>query len=288
MSRNNDERRSAKQAGATQTPPQAMMAPQQEQGFNFVIPTEIVDLPSKGEFYSDGHPLCGADTLEIRHMTAKDEDILTSKSLLKKGVAIDRLLKSVIVDKKIDPNSLLVGDRNALLMAVRTTGYGSEYKTDVSCPNCSARNQFTFDIAEAVSTFPDLDLLQDLEVERTENGTFLLELQKTRVNVELRLLNGHDEKKLTAKMQQRKKSKLPESNSTEQFRMIIASVNGDPNPSAISQLINVMPALDSRYLRSVYKNLNPNIDLTQDFYCEECDFEGSMEVPFTTDFLWPK
>jgi len=286
MSRNNDQRSGAKSNSANPATPAVLTS--QKQTFNFVMPTELVDLPSKGEFYPEGHPCHGRDTIEIRHMTAKDEDILTSKSLLKKGLAVNRLLKSVIVDKSIDPSGLLVGDRNALLVAVRSTGYGTDYKTNVLCPNCASRNSFSFDISSPEIAFPSDELLSELGASKTAAGTFTLDLPKTNVTVEIRLLDGYDEIKLADRIKQRKKTNLPESNSTEQFRLIIVSVNGDDSKNTINQFINVMPAMDSRYLRLVYKKLNPNIDLTQDFSCGECDFEGPMEVPFTADFLWPK
>ena len=287
MSRNNDERLGSgvkHQDSGFPLPPST----EANSTFSYVVPTEFVDLPSRGEFYPEDHPLCGKDSVEIRYMTAKDEDILTSKALLKKGVAIDRLLKNVLIDKNINPDSMLVGDRNALLVAIRVTGYGAEYKTDVACPNCGTRNSFAFDITEPEVTTLDLDLLNELGVDRTNRDTFIIELPRSKASVEVRLINGTDEKKLAARIKQRKKSKLPESNATEQFRLMIVSVNGDTNNSAITKLINIMPAIDSRYLRGVYKKLNPNIDLTQEFFCEECDFEGPMEVPFTSDFLWPK
>ena len=286
MSRNNDQRSGAKKKSTT---PAAIAAPSsQNQPFSFVVPTELVDLPSKGEFYPEGHPLHGKDVIEIRHMTAKDEDILTSKSLLKKGVAIDKLLKSVIVDKSIDPNSLLVGDKNALLVATRASGYGVEYKTDVQCPNCGTRNRFEFNISDPQVFSPSDEFFEEENIERGPDGTFVLDLPRSKVCVTIRLLNGYDEKKLAERIKQRRKARMPESNATEQFRLIITAVNGDESKSSINQFISMMPALDSKYLRSLYKRLNPNIDLTQEFCCSECDFEGPMEVPFTADFLWPK
>ena len=105
------------------------------------IPTEIVELPSKGALYPPDHPLHGEETIEIKYMTAKEEDILTSQSLLRKGLAVERLLKSVVVDKRIDPKSLLVGDRNAVLYATRITGYGAEYPARVTCGNCTAKGR---------------------------------------------------------------------------------------------------------------------------------------------------
>jgi hypothetical protein len=111
----------------------------QTAGLQFVSPTEFVDLPSGGKFYPEGHPLHGKDTLEIKFMTAKEEDILTSKSLLKKGVAIDRMLQNLIVDNNVKLDYLLSGDKNAILIVSRISGYGSEYAVRLSCPACSQK-----------------------------------------------------------------------------------------------------------------------------------------------------
>ena len=104
--------------------------PQMPNPMDFVTPTEIVDLPSMGS-YPEGHPLCGKETIEIKHMTAKDEDILTNRSMLKKGIAIDRLLQNILKDKSIDARTLYVGDRNAILIHARASAYGQDYKTKI-------------------------------------------------------------------------------------------------------------------------------------------------------------
>ena len=100
--------------------------------FSFVVPTEFVELPSKGRFYSENHPLHNQETIEIKQMTAREEDILTSRSLLKKGVAVERVLHSLMIDKRVDPGSLIVGDRNAIIIAARVSGYGHEYTTNIN------------------------------------------------------------------------------------------------------------------------------------------------------------
>ena len=130
MSRNNQGRTGAPKrpepADVPVTPPAG--------GFSFATPTEFVELPTQGKYYPEGHPLHGEESIEIRYMTAKDEDILTSETLLKKGLAIERLLQSVIVNKAIDVNTLYVGDKNAILIAARITGYGNQYTTRTLCP----------------------------------------------------------------------------------------------------------------------------------------------------------
>lgn len=253
--------------------------------FNFVTPTEFVDLPSQGKLYPEGHILRNVDSVEIKYMTAKEEDILTSKSLLKKGKAIDRFLKSVVVDKRINIDDMFVGDRASLLVAARATGYGTEYNTSVVCPACTERTDWTFDLTEANTVGPD-NIHGDATL--TENGTIVVNLPKLGVNVECRFLNGHDEKRLAKSAEMKKKNRLQETQLTDTFRSFIVSVNGNTDKNIINQLIFNMPALDSRHLRTVYASSTPNVDLTQDFNCDHCGYEGSMEVPFTTDFLWPK
>ena len=124
-------RDNSKRVGAAAQP-----APEQTQTLDFSTPTELVDLPSKGRFYPEGHPLHGQETVEIKFMTAKDEDILTSPSLLKKGIAIDRLIQNVILNKNINVSTLLSGDKSAIMIASRINGFGAEYKTKVVCPSC--------------------------------------------------------------------------------------------------------------------------------------------------------
>ena len=146
------------------------VAPQNDIGFTFVTPTTFVELPSAGQFYGEGHPLHECEVIEIKHMTAKEEDILTSEALLKNGLALNRLLQSVIVDKNIDPDSLLIGDKNAVLIAVRQTGFGDIYTTTVTCPACGATNEKDFSLEEKevkLSEVPD-------DVTVLDNGNFVV------------------------------------------------------------------------------------------------------------------
>ena len=257
-----------------------------ETNFQFTTPTEFVDLPSRGEYYPEDHPLYKQDCVEIRYMTAKDEDILSSKTLLKKGVAIERFLANIFVDKRIKPGNLLVGDKNAIIIASRITGYGSEYKTRILCPVCGTHTEADFDLEEKKTKGAESSDLYDIT--KTENNTFVVQLPKSEVSVEVKLLYGTDERKLLTVSAQRKKKKLPEVNLTEQFRACMVAVNGHTKRNVIDSFIYSMPALDSRYLRDAMTEVTPNIELKQQFECFSCDYEGEVEVPFTTDFFWPK
>ena len=161
--RNNEERSGAREVAA-ETPPQAQMA----NPLSFVVPTEFVDLPTKGRFYPEGHPLHNVEEIEIKFMTAKEEDILTSRSLLKKGVAIEKMLQNLVMDKSIDVESLFVGDRNAILVAARISGYGPEYKTSITCPACATTQTYEFDLQEAKTS----GFLDNPEILSTVEGDF--------------------------------------------------------------------------------------------------------------------
>lgn len=258
----------------------------QNNPLNFVAPTEFVDLPSKGELYPEGHPLKGKDKVEIKFMTAKEEDILTSRSLIKKGVAIDRMLESLLVDKSIKLEQLLLGDKNALMIGARISGYGSSYKTNVTCPNCGVNAKFDFDLENLNHTSGEE--AEELGVSRTGNNTFTFSLPKTKAVLEIRPLFGKDETELLELAEKKKKANLPEETSTSQMKLYIVSVNGNKDKNIIKQFIDSMPALDARQTRLIFRKVMPNIDMTQQFTCSSCAFEQEMEVPFTVDFFWPK
>jgi len=267
-------------------PPQQLTQGQQDNTshFAFVVPTEFVELPSKGKFYPEDHPLCGVDTIEIRNMTAKEEDMLTSKTLLKKGVALDRVIRSLIVDRTINPDTLLVGDRNAIIIAARSSGYGNDYNTNITCPACGTTQRYDFDLNMA--EIYDGSDRSEFDVMDNENGTFNVILPKTNLTVTFRLLTGADEKRFINGMQSDRKQKQ-DRNITRQLRNIIVAVNDDDSAEAISYLVDNIPSIDSRHLRSSWRLSTPDIDLTQNFICEECDHEADLEVPLSVDFFWP-
>ena len=277
MSRNRD--RLGSNAPQDSSPPQQAL--QENPGFAFVVPTEFVELPSGGRFYPENHPLHGQSTIEIKQMTAKEEDILTSRTLLKNGVAI----QSLITDKRVNSDSLLVGDRNAILIAARVSGYGNDYNTTVSCPACGTAQAYSFDLKDAYIHSGNDDTA--LSLTSNNDGTFSTILPRTQVNVMFRLLNGTDEKAMVNQAENARKRNRPEQAVTNQIKSMVVSVNGDNSPQALNYLIENIPSLDARHLRACYKTASPNVDLTQHFSCEECGHEQEMEVPLTADFFWP-
>ena len=253
--------------------------------FSFSTPTEIVQLPSGGRFYPKNHPMHNIGEIEIKHMTAKEEDILTSKTLLKNGLAIDRLLQSVIVDKSINANGLLVGDKNALLVAARITGFGENYEANSICPSCMSTVSLEYDLSEATIYCPE-ELPDGVTI--TEDNVFLVSLPALKVEIGLRLLTGKDENYLMQLAENKKKKNLPESNVTDQLRMILHSAVGKTERVVIEELIKHLPTRDSKFIQEIYNQITPDIKLEMDFECEQCGhLESNMGVPLTTAFFWP-
>jgi len=248
---------------------------------DFVAPSQFVDLPSKGR-YPEGHPLKGADSIEIKYMTAKDEDVLTSRSLLKKGVAIDRLIGNLIKDKSIDPGHLYIGDRNAILINARASAYGEEYKTKVSCPACSEVSKYKFDLNEY--TIYHGDDLEGTDIVDLGNGTFEVELPLSTIKAVIRPLMGFDELQM---VNTGKKGDVTENLITKQMKRFVVSFNGYDDEGTVGYVCDNMVATDSRYLRDCFRLISPDIVMESNFQCKHCSHEEVMSVPFGADFFWP-
>jgi len=280
MVRNNEDRFGPQNSGSDELP-----GTSPESVLQFVTPTEFVELPSLGDGYPQGHPLCGEETIEIRYMTAKDEDILTSRSLLKSGVALDRLISNVVVNKNINAQDILVGDRNAIIIASRSSAYGHLYKTKVTCPSCSEVVKKAFDLTKPkVYNGNEWD---DYDITKLQNGNYLIVLPRTKFKVEVKLLTGKEELAMIKKMSKKKNSKQ-DAFVTEQMKLMIVSIEGHSSNSIINHFIENAPAAESRYLRDAYACISPDLKIAGDFECPSCGHEQEMEVPLGADFFWPE
>jgi len=250
---------------------------------SFVAPTEFVELPSRGLCYPEGHPLHKEETIEIKFMTAKEEDILSSRALLKKGIAIERFLQSVIINNRIKAKDLLVGDRNAILIAARTSGYGNLYETQINCPSCGDKTHFTFDLSDKKVN----ETKESEDVSSQSDGTFLITMPFSKFKISFRLLTGEDEAHLMAASSAKKKITKVDSVLTEQYKRMIVSIESHTDRSIISKYADAMPTQDSRHLRKCYKKVTPDIDISEKFECLSCGHEQELEVPFGADFFWP-
>ncbi len=249
---------------------------------SFVVPTEFVELPSRGKFYPEGHPLHDQEAVEIKFMTAKEEDILASTILIKKGLVVDRLLKNLLV-YDVDPSTLLIGDRSALMLAARISSYGFDYGAHVVCGACSEKQEYIFDLRKAnvqQNCFDESFLTKNKITFNSEKAVFEVSLPKSKVKLGIKLLTGQDEKKHTDLEDGKVITSL--------LSRYVISVNGDEEKSLVAQFINNMLAADSRYLRMILSEIRPDIDLKQEFVCKHCNISEDKEVPLTAEFFWPE
>ena len=248
-----------------------------EQKQEFKFPTEVVDLPSGGKLYPKDSSL-SSGKIEIKYMTAKEEDILTSQNLIKKGVVIDKLLNSLIVGEGVTSDDLLIGDKNAVMVASRILAYGGDYTVEVTDPNTGETFQNTFDLTSC--QFKELP--EDVDY---SNNEFELELPVTKIKITFKLLTGKDENNISNELKSLKKIGQ-QAEVTTRLKHVITSVNGETDKSIISNFVNNMLSKESLFLRDEIQRINPDIDLKQEV---ELGGESTeLDIPMTVEFFWPK
>jgi len=269
-------------------PPNAPGIPPMQQMANpfnidLVAATEVVKLPSGGRFYEEGSSLHGVSEIEIKHLTAREEDLLSNQQYLVDGSMFTRLLKMIIVDKSINPSHFLAGDRNAILLAARCTGYGNEYKTKKLCEHCGKVTEFTFDLSKIESVH---ELPKGVEYEES-SGFFKFELPKSKMETAVRILTAEHEEYLKKQSEKAESLGLSNNKTINLFRLAVVSVNGVTDMTQLNQLFEVLPAIDSRKIRNVCNNLSPDVSTKQLVACGSCGEESESEVPFSLGFFWP-
>lgn len=251
--------------------------------FGFEVPTEAVPLPSNGLVYPVESAMHKKELVSIRAMTAREEDILTSKALIKKGTVISALLKSAILEDGFDPDEMLSGDRNAVMIALRITGYGTSYRAEVDCPACGERSKQDFDLSELP--------IKRLEVEPVSPGAnlFEVELPVTHKKVRFKFLTGLDEMDLAAVTERRKKlGQVSDNLVTTRLQYAIQSIDGINDKNKIQMFIKNMPAKDSLFLRRFIDENEPGIEMKGWMDCSSCHEHSEVRLPLGASFFWPE
>ena len=246
------------------------------------IPVDAVPLPSAGQVYPQGHALHGKDRVEFRAMTAREEDILMSRAYIKKGTVITELIKSCLMDKGVNVNEMVSGDRNALMIAIRVSGYGREYEPSFNCPQCEVQTELQIDLA-------DLGI-KPLELEPAEAfaNKFYFDLPVTKKQVAFRFLTGEEEEKILKTLEIKKKKGIQNDNLvTTRLLSSIVEIDGVSDRNKISKFVQFMPARDSLALRKFIDKHEPGVDMTVEFMCQNCDHVADISLPMGPTFFWP-
>lgn len=251
--------------------------------FGIVIPAEVVTLPSGGTIYPPESGLHKKKDLQIKAMTTKEEDILTSRALIKKGTVINELIKSCVTEPGIDLDALIAGDRNALMIGIRCTGYGSLYKPTMECPSCGAQSEQQFDLGQLA--------IKPLEAEPVSEGVneFAFKLPKTGATVTFKFLTGKDEEELLATQERKKKLVASQVDTliSDQLKAAILSVNNVRDRGKLAFFVDNMQGQDSLALREHMGKIQPGIDMTAVFECDKCSHTEEVQIPIGIEFFWP-
>ena len=236
----------------------------------FKFPTEEVELPSKGLLYPKDSPL-SSGKVEIKYMTAKEEDILTNQNYIQKGIVLDKLLESVVISK-INLDDLVIGDKNAVLIATRILGYGKEYSFTYG------DEQIEIDLTELKNKYFDED-----NITKGVNE-FSYTLPSTSTQITFKLLTGKDEKKIDRELEGLKKiNKNATPELSTRLKYTITSVEGETDTKTIREFVdNALLARDSRALREYIRSIQPDVDLTWTL-----DSGEEVSIPMGIGFFWP-
>ena len=251
--------------------------------FNWEVPVEQIPLPSTGVVYSPYTVMYHSETVNIRSMTAHEEDILSSQAYIKEGVAIIKLLESCLTDKTINVMDLIAGDRNALMIAIRITGYGADYPIKHSCDGCGKVNKVNVDL----TSLP----IKRFKVDPVAKGKNLFEfkLPITGKKVVFKYVTAKDEveRDLTAKRLKHIGVDTSQNAVTKLLEDVIVSIDDVTDKTVIQHFIRNMPAMDSRKLRLFIKENEAGIDMTTSYHCENCGHQNNLIMPVNSEFFWP-
>ena len=239
----------------------------------FKFPSEIIDLPSKGILYSGDNPL-STGKVEMKYMTAREEDILTNQNYIRQGIVIDKLLQSLLVgDVKYD--DLLVGDKNAIMIAARVLAYGKDYTFNYD------GIEHEVDLSEVESKYFNESLIAK------GRNEFDFTLPHSKNTLTFKLLTHVDENKIDKEIEGMKKLNKATSG-TIRLKHTILSMNGDYERKSIRDFVDTqLLARDARALRKYINEIQPGIDMNVNIEFKDGYVEESVYMPIGINFFWP-
>jgi hypothetical protein len=246
---------------------------------NFAFATEIISLPSKGLAYPENHPLAKGE-ITIKLMTAKEEDIITSTNLIRKGIHLDKLLESVVVEPGVKIDDLLIGDKNAILIISRMLAFGAEYPVKVTDDISGEEVEVVVDLSKIKTKEIDFSLL-------SRNNEYDYVLPKSKTPIKFKLLTHGDELAIQKDIEASEKISKQGNEITARYRRIITEVDGSRDLGSISNFVsNRLLAADSKALRKAIGEITPDLDLKFDYENSAGETEA-LRIPFGTDFFYP-
>jgi len=258
----------------------AQPAPQYSAPKSYPFPTEIISLPSKGLVYPESNPLSKGE-VTIKLMTAKEEDILTSSNLIRKGLQLDKLLESVVVEPGVNINDLTIGDKNAILVTSRILAFGPEYNVTIKDPETGDPTETIVDLSQI-----KIKEIDEAILNRDNEYPFVLPVSK--VPIKFKLLTHGDETAINKDIEASEKTLKQTNEITTRYRRIIIEVDGVRDLGTISNFVaNRLLAGDSKALRKEIARITPDLDLTFEYESPLTGEKEALRIPFGVDFFYP-
>lgn len=243
-------------------------------------PTEVISLPSEGKCYPPENPLSSGQ-IEIKYMTAKEEEILASQNLIKKGVVLDKLFESIIVDKNINPNDIILGDKNAIMLATRILGYGPEYIVEIEDSE-GIKSKISVDLGKVQTKDIDISILNG-------NNEYEFTTPTGKNSIVFKLLTHGDEKLIDADIKALNKiNRESSSELTTRYRYMIKSVDGkDDTKSIVDFINNRFLARDTKAFREHLKKIQPDVKMEFEYTDTATGEKEVRPIPMGVGFFWP-
>lgn len=243
---------------------------------SFVVPTEEVEIPTAGKYYDSSSPLSGKKTIKIRHMTAKEEDLLSGNRTGAEASLFDDLIDSLLAEEGIQSSMLMEEDKVALLIKARETGYGKEYETAVFCENCNQTTKAKFDLSKVSIQEPEIETDYD-----PDSNLFTFRLEMMDANVKVKRLTAKDKQEIEKERKKKESLGLPFNKTVSHLKRCIASFEDTSDPQVLSKIIDLMPARDAKSILSFEGNCIPYVSTSQEVECSNCAHVAEREVPFS-------
>ncbi len=248
----------------------------------YTPPVSTVKLPSRGLIYPPESALYMCEALDIKGVTAKEENILASPVLIKKGIVLTSLMRACITNRLIDPDQMLVGDRNAVLVSIRVSAYGPKYMASITCQSCGESHEHEFDLSRL-----SLKTLDETPTGGPGTNEFSFTLPISKREVRFRLMDAAMVAKLDRDIEAIRKKTGTEQGVTLRLITQVTYLEGVKEAKDLPRAIGDISARDARALRLHMDEIAPGVDMEQDAECASCGEVSKVEIPIGTEFFWP-
>lgn len=244
-------------------------------------PVSSVKLPSRGLVYPPESPLYRLEAVDIKSVSAKEENILSSPVLIRKGTVLSTLMRACITNRMIDPDQMIVGDRNAILTAIRISAYGPTYSGRAECPECHEESDHDFDLTRL-----ELKMLDVEPIGGPGSNEFSFKLPISGREVHFKLFDANAAAELEKNVEAVRKKTNQEQNVTLRLIAQVTGIKG-VEPDRLARALEDMLARDSKALRSYMDRIAPGVEMVQTYECDSCGKTTEVDVPMGTEFFWP-